>query len=50
MMEMFVFFFFKKEGIHFTANRVLIPLQSNLITAPFDFTTSDVTRVVTSKP
>ena len=49
MMEMFVFFFFKKEGIHFTANRVLIPLQSNLITAPFDFTTSDVTRVVTSK-
>lgn len=49
MMEMFVFFF-KKEGIHFTANRVLIPLQSNLITAPFDFTTSDVTRVVTSKP
>ena len=49
MMEMFVFFFFfKKEGIHFTANRVLIPLQSNR-TAPFDFTTSDVTRVVTSK-
>ena len=52
MMEMsvflFFFFFFKKEGIHFTANRVLIPLQSNR-TAPFDFTTSDVTLVVTSK-
>ena len=48
MMEMFVFF--KKKKRRDTANRVLIPLQSNLITTPFDFTTSDVTRVVTSKP